>query len=115
MISETVVEYVQIAVLRADELHRHGLRRPRSMPPDLRVKLYGGGTLIFDVRGNLKYHIRNHLDDLSFQNRIIRHLWETGQLHTTDAAKLKHTSFSNLHERRALASPPVTTGGEAWQ
>ena len=114
MISETVVEYVQVAVLRADELHHHGLRRPRSMPGDARVKLYGGGTLIFDVRGKLKYHIRNHLDEPAFQNRIICHLWDTGQLDLTGAAIKPRMSLATLHDRRALATPTTPMGGETW-
>ncbi|MEO1527522.1 MAG: hypothetical protein AAFX06_19000 [Planctomycetota bacterium] len=114
MVSETVVEYVQVAVLRACELHRHGLSRPRSMPVDARLKLYGGGTLIFDVRGKLKYHIRNPLNDPKVQNPIIRHLWDTGQLTSTGAAISPRLSLASLHERRELASPPASTGGESW-
>lgn len=115
MVSETVVEYVQVAVLRADHLSKHGLRRPRSMPVDARVKLFGGGTLIFDVRGKLKYHIRNRLDDPDFQNPIIEHLWQTGQLDPSGAAINPHLSLAALHERRDLATPPVANGGETWQ
>ena len=115
MVSETVVEYVQITVLRADELQQHGLHRPRSMPPDLRIKLHGGGTLIFDVRGKLKYHICNCLNDPSFQNPIIRHLWETGQLDLTGVGRAAHMSLATLHERRTLDSQSVTMGGESWQ
>ncbi len=115
MVSETVVNYVQVAVLRADCLVDHGLRRPRSMPVDAKVKLFGGGTLIFDVRGKLKYHIHNRLDDPDFQNPIIQHLWQTGQLDPTGTAIHPRLSLSSLHERRDLAAAPASIGGETWQ
>ena len=115
MVSETVVEYVQVAVLEARDLHRHGLQRPRSMPANARVKLSGGGTLIFDVRGKLKYHIRNYLDDPSFQNPIIKHLWETGQLDPTGTAIHPTMSLASLHECRELPSGKATLRGESWQ
>ncbi len=115
MVSETIVEYVQTAVLRAGELHRHGLSRPKSMPVEARLKLYGGGTLIFDVRGKLKYHIRNALNDPMVQNPVISHLWETGQLTLTGSAVSPRLSLASLHERRGLALPPASTEGESWQ
>ena len=108
MISETVVEYVQSAILRGDELNDHGLRRPRGMPHDALIELYGGGTLIFDVRGNLKYHIRIHINDPRRQNEIIEHLVERGEYMTS------LTSFASLHQRRTIKSATSKARGETW-
>lgn len=107
MISETIVEYVQSATLRGNELIRHGLRRPRSMPVDTEIELFGGGTLIFDVRGKLKYHIRSHLDQPSRQNKIIEHLWATGQFGSS------RLSFAKMHQLRSNRSNDQF-GGETW-
>ena len=66
---ETVAEYVQIRRLRADELKLVKVRRPDGMPADTDVTLYGGGALIFDEFGHLKYHVAKSVggDDQSEQ------------------------------------------------
>jgi hypothetical protein len=35
------------------------------------VTAYGGGTLIFDQYGQIKYHIRQPLDDVARQTRYL--------------------------------------------
>jgi hypothetical protein len=54
---ETVAQYVQLRRLRASELGRVGVTAPRGMPPDAEITLRGGGVLIFDEFGHLKYHV----------------------------------------------------------
>ena len=46
------------------------------MPPDREVTLFGGGALIFDEYGRLKFHVRNKILNSSRQTSRLRHLWE---------------------------------------
>lgn len=63
MLQETVAEYVQILRLMPEDLRQRGVRLPRQelLPDDVEVFLHGGGTLIFDEYGRLKYHVHNSL------------------------------------------------------
>ena len=115
MVSETVVEYVQSAKLRGDELHRHGFRRPLSMPKDASIKLYGGGTLIFDVRGQLKYHIGFPISDPSRQNPILEYQCDRGGYIRPGQGKPPRLSFSSLHEQRAHSGSSERGKEESWQ
>lgn len=62
---ETVAEYVQILRLMPADLKRLGVRLPKAslLPADVEVFLHGGGTLVFDEYGRLKFHIHNLLQD----------------------------------------------------
>jgi len=95
ILDETVAVYTQIVTLFARELPRLGLARPADMPPDTEVTIYGGGTLIFDEAGRLKYHIDNRLRDSDRQNGRLRYLWNRGNLN-------KEKSFAVLHLERML-------------
>ena len=68
IVHETVSEYIQIISLRASELGSLGIKRPKGMPKELEIKLYGGGTLIFNEYCRLKYHVRNKLTNIERQN-----------------------------------------------
>jgi hypothetical protein len=106
-IRETVVEWVQYLKVTADSLHEYGLRKPRSMPEDVEVRLEAGSTLILDEYGELKYAIRNGLPgpDASrkalkvWQDRI-SYLWEGGYL----GGSSRSASLSSFHLQRALQS-----------
>jgi hypothetical protein len=58
---ETVAEYIQILTLEARELKHLGIKTPDGMPSHQEVTLYGGGTLIFDEYGRVKFIVRNRL------------------------------------------------------
>ena len=47
------------------------------MPADQEVTLYGGGMLIFDEFGRVKFHVYN-LFRRAFQTSRLRYLWEYG-------------------------------------
>jgi hypothetical protein len=57
LLRETGAEYHQTLDLQASELERHGIEKPKRMPSDRPLRLMGGGTLIFDEYGQLKFHV----------------------------------------------------------
>lgn len=77
---ETVAEYVQILRLMPPDLKKAGYERPDPslLPDDRELFLYGGGTLIFDEWGRLKYHVHNRVNDNARQSRRLNYLASTG-------------------------------------
>jgi hypothetical protein len=75
VLHETVAEYIQRIDLQAGELKRLRIGVPRGMPPSQEVTLYGGGALIFDEYGRLKFHVRNKILNSERQTRRLRYLW----------------------------------------
>jgi hypothetical protein len=82
---ETVADYVQILTVRAGELdsiptprHKGRIRRPRGLPLGRTVRLLGGGALLFDEFGKLKYHIRNSLLNGRKQTPRLQYLYDAG-------------------------------------
>lgn len=82
VLRETVAEYVQMLTLQAEELSAAGIDIPAGMNRWQNITLFGGGTLIFDEYGQLKYQIVKHLlntdADKKRQSERIQHLWESG-------------------------------------
>lgn len=97
ILRETVCEYLQILEPLASELSDLQIRKPQGMPDDLKLKLFGGGILIFDEYGRLKFHVYNPLTSRRQTNRL-RFLWEYGFFRPNASTRL---AFSNLHRRRA--------------
>jgi len=65
--------------------------------------LYGGGVLIFDEYGRLKYHIHNDVFGGKRQTKRLKYLWGTGQLEARhDRARLRVDRLSTIHRMRAL-------------
>ncbi|MGH7386572.1 MAG: hypothetical protein ACREKG_15440, partial [Candidatus Rokuibacteriota bacterium] len=65
--------------------------------------VYGGGVLIFDEYGRLKYHVHNDVFNGARQGRRLRYLWETGQLEPgLREARLQAARLSIIHRLRAL-------------
>ncbi|HWB84699.1 MAG TPA: hypothetical protein VG675_11210 [Bryobacteraceae bacterium] len=95
LLRETVAVYTQQIRLEAHELHQLGIRKPSDMPDDLSLSVYGGGTLIFDESGRLKYHVRNRLGNARRQNPRLQYLWKQGALGGKK-------SFAALHLERVL-------------
>ncbi|HET9165384.1 MAG TPA: hypothetical protein VFP11_05265, partial [Candidatus Angelobacter sp.] len=92
---ETVAVYSQQIKLEARELGALGIKRPASMPLDQSLTIYGGGTLIFDESGRLKYNVRNRIRNATRQNPRLQYLWDQGSLTTKK-------SFAALHLERVL-------------
>jgi hypothetical protein len=103
ILRETVAEYVQILTLQASELRSFkGIQRPEGMPTDTEVRLYGGGVIIFDEFGQVKFHIRNGLDNGELQSRRLRDLFDFGYF---NKGKSFQQRFSRIHRMRAMNTP----------
>src|SRR5262249_59507948 len=64
VLHETVAEYIQILTLQANELKKKlGLVPPKGIDPTRRIRIFGGGALVFDEYGQLKYQIANRLEN----------------------------------------------------
>lgn len=97
-VRETVAEYVQIVKLMAGELENYEIPKPKGLPGDTELTLYGGGTLIFDEYARLKYHISNRVFSQTKQSQKIRYLWRYGYYADPD---FTHNAFAKMHMRRA--------------
>jgi hypothetical protein len=73
-----------------------------------RIRMFGGGTLIFDEYGQVKYQIANHLlrtaADRKRQEERIRHLHESGYFERPAGAA---ANFAQLHRARGGAGGPA--------
>ncbi len=99
---ETVAEYVQIINLCAAELARYEIDVPTGMPLSTPVTLYGGGALIFDEYGRLKYHVRNRIENCKRQSVRLQHLWMYG-FFEIGASSLQR--FSRMHQMKMMGLP----------
>lgn len=97
ILHETVSEYLQVLKIRAGDLPKLELIKPDSMPDDQEIYLYGGGALIFDEYGRLKYHVYNPLHGKKQSDRI-KYLWEHGY-YRADRSQL---AFAGMHRMRAI-------------
>lgn len=76
VLHETVAEVHQTIELEARELTGRRIAIPEGMPPDQRVVLFGGSTLVFDEYGRLKYEVHKGIDDKERQAERLAYLWE---------------------------------------
>jgi len=99
---ETVAEYVQIMTLQARELKALlKIEPPRDLPATMRIRIYGGGVLIFDEYGQIKYKIANRIEDRKRQTARLKYLWESGALDSEQKAGMR---FAQLHRARMSRS-----------
>jgi hypothetical protein len=73
-----VSEYLQTLDLEARQLGSLGIRKPDQMPDNTPVRLRGGGVLMFDDFGHLKYHVRSRIDNAQLQTKRLEYLWRNG-------------------------------------
>jgi hypothetical protein len=78
VLSETVAEYIQIIEIEAGRLDELDIDTPDDLPDDAPVTLYGGGTLLFDEFGQLKYEVHKSIDNETRQAEKIAHWWTSG-------------------------------------
>jgi hypothetical protein len=100
VLHETVAEYLQIMFVNAADLRTLKLKVPPFMDESQRVWLHGGGTLVFDETGRLKFHIRNRLNGPQ-QNDRLKALWanEDHRLHSafTSSSGDGPRRFAHMH------------------
>ena len=101
-VRETVGEYVEMVRMRADELRRYGIPKPEHMPADQQVTLFGGGVLIFDEFGRVKYHVKQNVKNVERQKRFLNYLWNTGFYTEKEPA---NKGFAAIHRARFLGAP----------
>jgi hypothetical protein len=109
---ETVAEYIQMVTLRAEELEMYfdpPINIPDGMQEDQEVTLYGGGALIFDEYGHVKYHINNRIDNSDRQSQRLEYLWKYGYFKEKGETE---NLFARMHLQRALNTP--TTASEEF-
>ena len=100
ILRETVCEYVQIAkIFGAETKTAIKVARPRGMSTRAAFTVYGGGVIIFDQHGRIKYHVAQPLDDKARQSRRLAYLWDHGLI---EMPVDKRNRFALLHRRRAL-------------
>lgn len=104
---ETVSEYIQMVTLRAEELQQYDppISIPEGMSEELEVTLYGGGALVFDEYGRLKYHVNNRINNVGRQNPRLDYLWRYGYF--DDKAETENV-FARMHLQRALNLPSTS-------
>jgi len=105
---ETVAEYIQMVTLQAQELQFFDppIGKPEGMSADEEVILYGGGALIFDEYGRLKYQVFNRINNSSLQTPRLKYLWKYGYFADKDTGT---NAFARLHLSRALNLTTNTT------
>jgi hypothetical protein len=108
ILRETVVEYVQRLTLTATELATDfRVKMPAGLPGWKRVSILGGGTLVFDEYGQVKYQIANHLvlsaADRRRQAARIEYLFDGGYF---DQPPNPRSRFALMHMARAMEADP---------
>lgn len=108
ILRETVVEYLQILRIYSSELKSLKIRKPKGLSSQRSITLLGGGTLVFDQFGRLKFHIGTGVTSPS-QSARLQSLYDSGHF---DRGEGEQTHFAQLHRRRALHR--IVTSGEQW-
>jgi hypothetical protein len=98
ILCETVVEYVQTLRVFARELDGLGIKIPKGLSGQTFLPLYGGGTVVFDEFGRVKFHIGTGVRSKR-QTARLRSLYARGAFNR-DAGE--QTNFADLHRRRML-------------
>jgi len=99
VLRETVADYIQILRLTAKEIAALGVETTEGLLPEPEeIFLYGGGVMLFDEYGRLKFHIHNRVDNVKRQSRHLRALVEFG--HFSKGPRVQQR-FAQMHLLRA--------------
>lgn len=105
VLRETVAEYIQMLTLQVRELKEIGIKPPAGLNEWQNVTMFGGGTLIFDEYGQLKYQIANHLlnsrSDQARQKARIEHVAALGYYEQTARGTSR---FAEIHMAKAMTA-----------
>jgi hypothetical protein len=108
VLRETVAEYVQTLSVYSTELAHLNIRKPKGMRLSRVIHLYGGGSLIFDEYGRLKYHIGTGVVRPA-QGARLQSLWDRGYF---EGAPAPTARIAQMHRHRALR--PLREPREDW-
>jgi hypothetical protein len=101
VLRETIAEYWQVARIFGSEVTAVlGCDRPQGMSSRQAITAYGGGTLVFDQYGRVKYHISHPLFDPERQGARLEFLWRTGYFERSQQVRSR---FSAIHRNRAFS------------
>ena len=101
VLHETVAEYIQILTLQANELKKRlGIIPPKGIDPTRRIRIFGGGALIFDEYGQLKYQIANRLENTKQQQARLDYLGESGFF--DEPPPSPQSQLAQLHRMRLM-------------
>lgn len=103
VVRETVADYLQILELTAGELKAFGVAKPAALPDDRQVRLFGGGVLIFDEHGRLRYHVNNRVLNPTKQSARLAHLARMGYFLP---GRSEQEFFARMHRLRAGMQEP---------
>lgn len=96
-VTETVCQYVQrLDIFGAEFRSLLGAERPAGMSTTTRLTAYGGGVVVLDQYGQVKYHIANRIGDGERQALRAAYLLGAGKLEGTDP----RLRFGLLHQTR---------------
>jgi hypothetical protein len=102
LLRETVAQYYQLIEADRAELAELDIPAPKFLRDGRRVQVHGGGTLIFDEFGRLKFHIHNHLARPSQRERL-EHLHASGALEPDGRRRFAAAHLARtLGQRRTL-------------
>ena len=101
-VRETIIEYIQRIELRTNELPTIGINKPESLVNYKRpfpVRLKGGGLIILNEYGRVKFHIRSDIRDNEKQEEMLAYGWRQAggdpqKMMTLERAAVR---FSSLH------------------
>jgi hypothetical protein len=108
LVQEVVADYIQVLDLTGKQATGFGLELPPLVGDDTPLQVWGGGTLIFDQFGRLKFHQRKALDDWPRQSLRIGYLARNGLFDTRNRLGFgRGLRFADLHA-------PDRGAGEQW-
>ncbi|MDH4223054.1 MAG: hypothetical protein OEV55_05875 [candidate division Zixibacteria bacterium] len=117
-LKETVAEYRQTLDIQAGQLRSvcKDMEKPKGMPDSTQIRLNGGGVLVFDDFGHLKYHIHSRIDDPDRQNKRLEYLWRNRIIDSKKRYGFSDGSpegqrFARMHLRRDRRIEPK----EEWE
>ena len=97
---------------RATPTKKITLPTVRQLPRDTQLKLWGGGTIVFDEFGALKYHHVKPLTDWPRQADRLKYLIDRGLWDTR--GRIGFTTGASLGQRFAAFHQPGGNPDEEW-
>jgi len=97
VLRETVAEYYQLLKCAStSDFRALKIRVPEFVDDGIRPDLVGGGTLVFDEYGRLKFHVHNRIHSCHQHDRLMSIWQHGGALQKGEGAQ----GFAEVHRRR---------------